>query len=283
MRRGSTLILLVLTALFGLWPLQSARADWQEHLKQGVELINNYYLKDREALPHLEQAYKEAPDNVEVGYWYGRVLYQLKKYEEAMKVLDAVVEKDPSHVEANAHLAYTAGRLSQIKGNLALQMKAQKHLDAALKLDPNYAPGYLAYGIGYTFLKIYKQAQKMFEKAKELTPKDPWVWLEYGRFHLLNPDGDKEEAMKMFERAIKLAERAQRSGMKDPMVPKAISLYLEEQKYYKEALEYAKLALEWNPEDKYVFEHQGVRRQIERLNKILKTGEEIPIDITKEL
>lgn len=277
------LTLTVLAALFGLPALQPARAAWEEHLKKGVELINDHFLKDWEALPHLEQAYKEASDNVEVGYWYGRVLYQLKKYEEAMKVLDAVVEKDPNHVEANAHLAYTSGRLSQIKGNLALQMKAQKHLDAALKLDLNYAPGYLAYGIGYTFLKIYKQAQKMFEKAKELTPKDPWVWIEYGRFHLLNPGGDKEEAMKMFERAIKLAERMERAGMKDPMVPKAIALYLEEQKYFKEALDYAKLALEWHPDDTYLFEHQGVKRQVERLNKILKTGEEIAIDVTKEL
>ncbi|HPO67981.1 MAG TPA: tetratricopeptide repeat protein [Paludibacteraceae bacterium] len=106
--------------------------------------------------------------------------------EEALKYLDAAIEKEPNV----AQYYFVKGNLEENLGNIE---EAKKAFNKALELDPNFADAYASIGRLY-----YNQAVKMMEAANEI--KD---------IKLYNAERDKinnifKEAIPYFKKAVEL-------------------------------------------------------------------------------
>lgn len=91
-------------------------------------------LRDRDfkaALPHLEDLYDEAPNDVQVIFWLGACYANLGRLEEAKAQFKRVVRRDPNHAGAWFNLA-------RIYGLMGRRHKMRVSLRKALKADPTH-------------------------------------------------------------------------------------------------------------------------------------------------
>jgi type IV pilus assembly protein PilF len=84
------------------------------------------------------------------------------------------------------------------RGNMAI---ALEELRIAAAADPNYALTYSMYGVVYMELREQKLAQENFERALRLSPNDPDINHNYGRF--LCQTGRETESIKYFLQAVR--------------------------------------------------------------------------------
>lgn len=283
--------LLFLTFLLFAGRSERVFANAQENLKAAQELLDEHWYKEREALKLLKEAYAENPSDHKVQFLYAKVLYLLRHYDQAAKLLKEVWTKYPEDYQAHAYYAYCIGRMAQKeKGakQLSMQTEAKKHLEKSLRLNKDFAEGWLAYAIGMhhlgkmgNFAWAYKDSEKYFQKVFALTPRDPYALVEYGYLKLTL--GEKDEAEKYFKRAMMLARRDERDGMMNSDIPRTIALYLEDSGQFGEGLEYAKIALQWNPKDIHTFSFQSNKKLIARLENEKISGKRELKDIADEL
>jgi len=84
------------------------------------------------------------------------------------------------------------------RGNMAI---ALEELRIAAAADPNYATTYSMYGLVYMELRENRLAPENFERALQLSPTDPDVNHNYGRF--LCQNGREAESIKYFLQAVR--------------------------------------------------------------------------------
>lgn len=110
--------------------------------------------------------------NIELVKQKGNELYNQKKYEDAIKAYTKALEFDPQHKKYN----------SLILVNRALcYEKIKKYYEAlndsnlSVKLNPNYARGYIKRANIYIQLKNFKAAIDDYDKAKKVDPSAPGI------------------------------------------------------------------------------------------------------------
>lgn len=139
--------------------------------------------------------------------------------ERAMQMGEEAVRADSTNATAHYETAHAVGRFAQGVGawtalRQGLAGRIQDLLEAALAIDPDLADAHLAYGgwhadiaaEGFIARQMYggdkEEAVKHFERALELAPESKVVLVEYA---LRLPDLDEEQGV---QRAREMLEKA---------------------------------------------------------------------------
>jgi tetratricopeptide (TPR) repeat protein len=161
--------------------------------------------KGEEAVKHLEALLQKRPDDTEVIMALGNVLRSRKRYAEAAeiysKAVDKIGEPDRSHWTMFYYRGSAYERAKQWD-------KAEADLKKALELVPDTQPNgkaqvlnYLAYSWVDTHQNI-DEAFKMLRKAVELSPRDGMIIDSLGwAYYRL---GQYEDAVRELEKAVEL-------------------------------------------------------------------------------
>jgi tetratricopeptide (TPR) repeat protein len=130
-------------------------------------------------------------------YWSGRMYYDLRRYEEAIGVLQQEIKLSPS---VNGYLflgnAYTYSERLDEAVNAYRQ---------AIHLNPDHVMAYIQLGVAYESLKRYEEAIKAYEVAIRLMPNEAKA--HYGLARAYFAIGDKKAAFAQSRTASHLAER----------------------------------------------------------------------------
>lgn len=279
--------------------------DHKTLVKKGKDYIDNCRHKEKEALDVMKKAYAMKADDFEVLLWTGRAYYENREFSRAEPLLQQAVKLKPKHIEANAWLAYTYGRIGENLLKRAVYMiKSAQQMRKVMDLAPNYADTYFSLAIACTYLKWYEKptglfrqvakifmktekdidaftAEGLFKKSISLNPKNAWYYLQYGWYFLRREK--PEDAKRMFEKAVSLAGKDIKCSMKDDKAPRAVALYYEEAKMWDEALKYAGMALQWNPKDLALSPKFSIKRIINRLKEEKSSNKLLLKDVADEL
>lgn len=148
-------------------------------------LLLNQTGRAADAMPILQQAIEDVPDNDELYYIAGLFSYEQKAYPEAVAYLEKAVELSPENVQYLIQL----GMFLEKTGH---QDKAIEYMRRVLSHDPKSAPA-LNY-IGYTYAdqgRNLNEAEKLILQAMEISPGDGyivdslgWVYYKQGKYSL---------------------------------------------------------------------------------------------------
>ncbi len=127
---------------------------------------------------------------------YSQALIQTRQYNEAGKVLDAVVKRYPN----NSGLHRQLGILDLVKNKPAA---AEKEFTAAWSLDPASKPLLDAVLLGYTAKKQGAAARDFVEREIKSRSQDPLLYHELAQVDLLL--GQRSEAVTALRQALSLA------------------------------------------------------------------------------
>ncbi|MEW5944771.1 MAG: tetratricopeptide repeat protein [bacterium] len=303
-RRAGLCVAAVAAAIAWIWVGECAE-DYRKHLEKGIALSEECRHREEEALAEVEKAYRMNPNDFETRYWYGRTLYDNRRFGEAAGVLESALSQRPDDVKANAYLAYSYGRIGEnLLKRTVYMFKSTRQIKKVLDIDPNFADAYFSLAIGCTYLGWYEKptgvfrqlvklvledeelvdtfsAEALYFKAISLDPDNAWYYVQLGWLYLKQNKPDK--ARKEFEKAMALAEKDVKCGMKDDTVPRGIAVYYEDAQMFEEGLRYAKTALRWNPEDLCLEPRLSIGRVIDRLEEEVRTGKAIMKDVADEM
>lgn len=300
--------LIIVTILAAAALLSVCRADaagYKEYLEKGRDLIENCRHKEAAALELMLLAYKEKPNEFDVIFWTARAFYETREYEKAKDLFEKAVKLKPNDVEAHAYLGYTYGRIGENLLKRAMYMlKSAEEIKKVVAMNPKFSDAYFSLAIACTYLGWYEKptgvfrkmvqvifkdeklvdeftAEGLFKKAIALDPDDAWYYVQSGWLYL-RTDRPKD-AQKMFDKAMALAAKDTKCGMKDDTIPRGIAIYYEDAGKFKEGLKYAKTALEWNPKDVAFNPRFNIGKVIDRLEKEVKSGKPLLKNVADEL
>ncbi len=94
-------------------------------------------------------------------------IFKQKKYQEAIEEYTKVLEFDPQNKKFNSIILANRALCYQ---KLNKNTEALRDSNQSVKLNPNYARGYIKRGNVYMELKMYDDAKADFQKAKEIDP-----------------------------------------------------------------------------------------------------------------
>jgi protein O-mannosyl-transferase len=117
----------------------------------------------REALPHLEEAARQDPNDAHAHYSLGRGLDAVGHPEQALAEYQAAVRLDEAYPDAQNDLALSL----VLQGQFAA---AQQHFERAIAIDPSFASGYGNLGMLYARTGQPEKAIALCEKALQLDP-----------------------------------------------------------------------------------------------------------------
>lgn len=148
-------------------------------------LLLNHMGRGAEAMPILQQAIEDVPDNDELYYIAGLFSYEQNAYPDAVMYLEKAVELNPENVQYLIQMGMFLEKTEQ-------QDKAIEYMRRVLALDPKSAPA-LNY-IGYTYAdqgRNLNEAEKLILQAMEISPGDGyivdslgWVYYKQGKYSL---------------------------------------------------------------------------------------------------
>ena len=128
----------------------------------------------KEAIRVVEEALKKFPKNIDLLYQKGTLLYKLNKREEAIKIMESILEIKPDYPDALNFIGYT---LAEMGKDLD---RAFDLIKRALKIEPNN--GYYLDSLAWVFFKKgeFEKAWEMIKKAVKIVKDDPIIWEHYG-------------------------------------------------------------------------------------------------------
>lgn len=150
----------------------------------------------------FRRALELAPGSSEAETLLSWALMQQTRYDEAMVVLQRVLQRDPQHALAQANVGYICLR----KG---IYGEAIEHLSAVIRADTDrravlYAHLYL--GMVYREREMHEDAEAFFRRALELGPNLLQAWYELGRtYWFAQRRGDARLAWKTGSEANKFS------------------------------------------------------------------------------
>ena len=114
----------------------------------------------------LEQAYQKFPDNVEIAFFYGLALEQIRDYKKAANVYSALVAAHPEYTRAWLQYAYTLESLKKYK-------KREEAIRQVLALEPANAAALnlWAYSLAQRGIRL-EEAQEYIARALAVEPQD---------------------------------------------------------------------------------------------------------------
>jgi tetratricopeptide (TPR) repeat protein len=144
----------------------------------------------------LRKAIELSPNDTQAQALLGWALMHQEKYDEALRVFQAVLVKQPDNSLARINLGY----ISFKKKSFA---EAIEHLSRAIRLDNDrkatlYAHFYL--GLVYLERDMFEDAQTFFEKTISLGPNLIEAYYELGRAFWFN--GQQQEATDAWKRGV---------------------------------------------------------------------------------
>jgi tetratricopeptide (TPR) repeat protein len=144
----------------------------------------------------LRKAIEISPNDTQAQALLGWALMHQEKYDEALRVFQAVLVKQPDNSLARINLGY----ISFKKKSFA---EAIEHLSRAIRLDNDrkatlYAHFYL--GLVYLERDMFEDAQTFFEKTISLGPNLIEAYYELGRAFWFN--GQQQEATDAWKRGV---------------------------------------------------------------------------------
>ena len=144
----------------------------------------------------LRKAIELSPNDTQAQALLGWSLMHQEKYDEALKVFQGVLTKQPDNSLARINIGY----ISFKKKNFP---EAIEHLSRAIRLDNDrkatlYAHFYL--GLVYLERDMFEDAQTFFEKTIALGPNLIEAYYELGRAFWFK--GQKDEAMNTWRRGV---------------------------------------------------------------------------------
>jgi len=175
---------------------EKSRENALDYFADGIEGLD---MQDFEAAERsFNKALSLEPENKEFQYHLAVVFVRLKRYDEALRIFESLLEKDPK----NYFKAYF-----DIAAVYSLQGQYPKALDAlnlAGQAEPTSSRVYLEKGYVYKNLKEYEEAIHCFNRAKELDPKE--TQLVYYMIGAVDLERERfENADLMFRKAVEVA------------------------------------------------------------------------------
>lgn len=218
---------LLVVLLACLLACTSARAQAEREFELGSALVQEG--KYEEALPHLEEAVRLAPDFAPP--YNGRALVQESRGETERALADygACLERDPTFWKAWMNRGSLLSRLGR-------STEAERDLDRAIELAPDESPPLIARG-HHRFMSQGRPdlALEDFDAAKPLGELD--LGTRSNRARALAALGEREAALAEFEQLLA-------AEPKEPLVRANRALALESLGRYEEALRDWQVALE---------------------------------------
>lgn len=159
-------------------------ADFEQDAAKWLQ-VSFYQQKlnqSQESAHTLEQAYQKFPDNVEVAFFYGIALEQIREYKKAAVVFKALVTKRPEYTEAWLQYAYTLESLKKYK-------QMEEAIERVLELQPNHAAALnlWAYSLAQRSERL-EEAQEYIARALAVNPRDyafidtqAWIYYKQGK------------------------------------------------------------------------------------------------------
>ncbi len=140
---------------------------------------------------------------------YAIILFEKKKYEEMIPVMEILFELDPEFKNsASYNLMYGISLLEGSRFEDAIIS-----FDEVLQLKPDDAIAWSQKGRALAILGEYLQALDAFENALKYDPNDGQAWLFKGR--ALQELGEVQEALDAFDQAILLGSKEAEESKKD--------------------------------------------------------------------
>ena len=169
----------------GLYSLLASLYMEQKQIEKGYEL--------------LDAALIRYPDNATLYFEYGLLREQDGSQQQAIALMEKVLEIDPDHAEALNFLGYTWA-----DNNINLD-KALEYVLKAIRLKPGN--GYIQDSLGWVYFRMGKfdRATKEILKALELEPNDPNIYEHLGDIYL--EQGQKINAIQAYENAAELFQK----------------------------------------------------------------------------
>jgi tetratricopeptide (TPR) repeat protein len=175
--------------------IASAQQSAMNHFVDGIEAYESG--SHQEAITSLKKAIELEPGNLEFQYYLGLTYSAMERYEEALKVFENIVEKEP----VTYRKAYF-----EIAAVYAKQKHYRKTLDTLTRveeIDPKDFRIFLEKGYAFQNLKQYELAIESFNKAKDLEPKMlQLTYYNIGMVHLAAEAFDR--AVYMFTKSIEV-------------------------------------------------------------------------------
>ena len=230
--RNDAIVALSLAVVAGAAANVSMTTSYDEtRLNLGTELIRTG--RPADAVPLLEQASREAPDDAAPHFNLGLALDATGQPDRAIAEFAEAVRLRPSDAAARENLAsglWRANRrpeaIAQYQESVRLQptdaaaqnnlatallqegktADAVPHLEAALKMKPDYAEAHSNLALADQSLGNVPAALEHFSEAARLRPDNFGIHLNFG--NLLIRLGRSSEAIDQYERALPLAQAA---------------------------------------------------------------------------
>ncbi len=182
-------------------------------------------------------------ENIESLYEKANNYYYDNEYENASKLYNEIIKKDPNH-----YLSYEKlGKIEQARNNL---QQAVLYFEKALNINSKNASGWNDLGNLYYDLVDYNNAIRCYKKAIEADENFYWSYYNIGlamtRMYTVENEKELKEAKEWFEKALKI------KGDYYPSFNE-IGLYYLDYKDFKKAEENFLKCINLNPNYKYPY------------------------------
>ena len=178
------------------------------------DLVRYYYSieKDMEMvqrlLPFLLTASVATANEVRAVNLEGIVLYEQRKFDEAIKKFEEAIALDDRFVRAYINLGTTFARMgykSSSDGGVELDgidyySEAIRNFRKAVELNPQYSKAYHGWAVVLAEQRNYRLAYRMFRMAALYNPKSALTYHNWG--NALAEGGNYDDAISKFQRAI---------------------------------------------------------------------------------
>ncbi len=165
-----------------------------------------------EILKYYDRAVVRSPDDADLWYNRGLVLYNLNRYREAVESFERAVAINPDYAEAERNRRILVALIQkkivdyERKGTECATEgrfdEAVVYYDQVLSLDPEAPSVWYNRGVALRNLGRYEEAVASYDHALSLAPGDPGTW--YNRGVALRNLGRYEDAIESYDRALAL-------------------------------------------------------------------------------
>ncbi len=149
--------------------------------------------------PFVRKGFEKFPEDVDLAVALGLLLICEGKEQEAIKLLEPLLEKYPQNPTLLNFIGYTYADLNE---NLS---KAERYIRKALSLKPD--DGYIIDSLAWVYYRKgqYQKALEEIKRALKLSPNDPTIHEHYG--DILMALGKEKEALSVYRKALSLAKK----------------------------------------------------------------------------
>jgi tetratricopeptide (TPR) repeat protein len=136
-----------------------------------LALYSEYFYGAGGGLDAFKKAWENDPENIDFAFKYGKAAYNAGEYKAALTPLNAVIKKDPNHVEAHQLIAMSDESLENYNEAISEYKKI-------LQIEPQNADIMCAIASDYRNMNQFSNARYWVNKALQAKP-------GFGRAHMI--------------------------------------------------------------------------------------------------